>query len=247
MESRSPRQASTTRCCGASFPFPGTTKRGSSSWRRSRCSRGVRATIQIRPQRRSLLRPFLKHVGGIAPIFTASRARGPARMNRCVKSERPCRFLGRGSFRSGQPCEIPFVPCGHRLRVVSKTSRRTKPGNTRLSPTEARARGDGPQFRRSGLDSRTAPASAPRPNSNHHRPQARALSLSTCGTPDVSSARLRSPMSISRSTLASLIDERRCRRNRSPRCPRVERGAPARSRARSARSPICSTIRASSK
>ena len=182
----------------------------------------------------------LAQPAGASPLANPPRT---ARSSCCVKNERPCRFLGLGSSGHANPAKSRSFRTAITPGAVSKTSRRTKPGNNHASRAEAQSRGDGPQFRRPCLRFAAAAASLPRPSSNPHRPQTGALSSSIRGSPEGSLTRSRCRMSILRSTSDGPFDERRCRRNRSPRCPRVERGA----RARSVRSLICATTRASAK
>jgi hypothetical protein len=175
--------------------------------------------------------------GAADRVVTFANPPRTARSRCCVKNVRPCRFLGRGSFQSCQPREIPLVMCaiapGGRLKNLSTRETTQQPafsgrgaGQGRMAP-----------FRRPGLDSGTAPARPPRPSPKLHPSEAAPFSLSARGSPEGSLTRSRCRMSILRSTSDGPIDERRCRRNRSQSCPRAKRGA----RGRSARFRTCAS------
>jgi hypothetical protein len=167
-----------------------------------------------------------------------------ARSSCCVKNE-PALSISWAGFPSGQanPAKSrPFRWFDSHEPSQKPLDERNQATTTRLAPRRGRG-AMAPNFgHRVWIPERRSRALRVR-----DRPQAGALSLNTRGTPDVSIAPLRGRMSILRSTLVALIDERRCLRNASPSYRRVKRGARARSRESSARALTRSTIRASSK
>ena len=193
----------------------------------------------------------LAAAGASGGVITSANPPRTARASCCVKNERPRRFLGRGRFR--------FPPVRPTPRNPVRSVRASPPGPSQepldgrnlatlgfLGPRRAAGwmaldSGDGLSDFRGRLRSGSVRTGVlPRTSSGR-------LSLNGPGAWKGSLAQSRGALSILRSTSDRPIDERRCRRNESPSCPRAKRGAPARSRARSDRSPTCSTIRASSR
>lgn len=149
----------------------------------------------------------------------------------CGENELPCRFVGGIPSRQANPAKSrsfdAAIAPGSSQKPLDERNQATTP-----SRAEAQTRGDGPQFRRSGLDSRTAAASAPRPSQNPRPPQAGALSLSTRGSKEGLLTRSRCRMSILRSTSDGPIDERRCCASSPPKywsssTPRAPRSRPS--------------------
>lgn len=127
-----------------------------------------------------------------------------------------------GGISSGQanPAKSRPLRVDYLGAAVSKTSRRAKPGNNRLSRSEARGRGGWPQISAIILDSLIGLRVRARVRVRALGAQSGAVSLNVRETPEGSLALWRCRTSIFRSTSVALIDDRRCRRTESQSCPR---------------------------